>query len=158
MVRFVWYIDSVAAFPEIRRKLGQFIGVATDTGAAVTFSILPTPCKPIARPLVQALTDEEKTQPAIRLVMAAFDSIRAMIGDQIAQADFNPIIADFAPEPYAFDLEDGDNDMQWEPVQLDHVRDDLDTFALDQLDEYMTACVLLPRGGNQERGWARRRV
>ena len=82
MVRFVWYIDSVAAFPEIRRKLGQFIGVATDTGAAVTFSILPTPCKPIARSLMQALTEEEKTQPAFQLVMAAFDTIRAMIGDQ----------------------------------------------------------------------------
>ena len=122
---YVWYIDPVAAFPEMRRKLGRFIGVATDTGAAMTFSILPLSCKPIARSSVQALTDEEKTQPAIQLLMAAFDtSIRAKIGDQIAQADFDPTIADFAPEPYAFDIEDSDNDMQWDPVQLDHVRED----------------------------------
>ncbi len=44
------------------------------------------------------------------------------------------------------------------PIQLDHVKEDLDTFTPEQLDEYMTACVLLPCGGDQERGWVRRRV
>ena len=34
----------------------------------------------------------------------------------------------------------------------------MDKFTPEELDEYMTACVLLPRGGDQERGWVRRRV
>ena len=116
---YVWYIDPVAAFPEMRRKLGRLLGVATDIGASMTFNILPLSCKPIARSSVQALSDEEKSHPATQLVMAALDTaIRTKIGNKVLQADLDPDIANFVPEPDAFDSADGADDMQWNPVQL----------------------------------------
>ncbi|EEC42806.1 predicted protein [Phaeodactylum tricornutum CCAP 1055/1] len=37
----VWFIDPTSAFPEMKKKLGRWVGVASDVGQAMTFWILP---------------------------------------------------------------------------------------------------------------------
>jgi len=55
----VWYYDQDVQFPDARRKLGKWIGVAHRIGQALCYYVLPSNGIPIVRSTVQALTEEE---------------------------------------------------------------------------------------------------
>jgi hypothetical protein len=79
---YVWYIDPASKFPTEKRKLGRWVGVASDVGAAMMFWILPKSCKLIARSSVQSMTQDERDNPMVQLVMADLDiSINEKIGN-----------------------------------------------------------------------------
>ena len=147
---YVWYIDPVSAWPIEKRKLGRWIGVASDVGAAMTFWILPGSCKPIARSSVQGMTKDERDNPAIQLLMAELDlEIDAKIGNKRTQAEVEPILDSLHPESPDDDLVfEG---FEWDPEDPLSVKPDSDGYTPESLDEYMTAEVMLPRGGDLAR-------
>jgi len=55
----VWYYDQDVQFPDARRKLGKWIGVAHRVGQALCYYVLPSNGIPIVRSTVQPLTEEE---------------------------------------------------------------------------------------------------
>jgi hypothetical protein len=62
--QYVWFHDA-ESFPQDIRKLGRWIGVAHDVGAALTSWILPPSCRPVTRTTVSPLTEEELRSPAV---------------------------------------------------------------------------------------------
>ncbi len=69
----VWYYDQETQFPDDRRKLGKWIGVAHRVGQALLYYILPSSAKPIIRSTVQPLTDDELKFDAIRNQIVSWD-------------------------------------------------------------------------------------
>ena len=57
----VWYRDHDVNFPEDKRKLGKWLGVAHNVGQALCYYILPKTGRPIVRSTVQPLTQDEKS-------------------------------------------------------------------------------------------------
>lgn len=147
---YVWYIDPASKWPTEKRKLGRWIGVASDVGAAMTFWILPKSCKPIARSSVQSMTKDERDNPAIQLVMAELDlAITEKIGDEVLQATIDPLLDGLYPEQPADDqVFEG---FEWDPAEPDTEKPEADGYTPESMDEYMTAEVMLPRGGESVR-------
>jgi hypothetical protein len=55
----IWYFDHDAPFPEERRKLAKWLGVAHRVGQALCYFILPESGIPIAQSTIQPLTQDE---------------------------------------------------------------------------------------------------
>jgi hypothetical protein len=55
----VWYRDHDVNFPEDKRKLGKWLGVAHNVGQALCYYILPKTGRPVVRSTVQPLTQDE---------------------------------------------------------------------------------------------------
>ena len=69
----IWYLDHDANFPEDKRKLGKWLGVAHNVGQALCYYTLPQSGKPIVRSTVQALTQDEKGSLPIKDAILALD-------------------------------------------------------------------------------------
>jgi hypothetical protein len=80
--QYVWYHDP-ETFPNDNRKLGRWIGVAHDVGAALMPWILPALCKPIAWSTVSPLMEEELRQETVKEEMKCLDEpIKALTGNK----------------------------------------------------------------------------
>jgi hypothetical protein len=62
----VWYFDQEAAFPENRRKLAKWLGVAHRVGQALCYYLLPPSGKPIVRSTVQPVSHDELKDPIVQ--------------------------------------------------------------------------------------------
>jgi hypothetical protein len=69
----VWYHDQDAPFPETRRKLAKWLGVAHHVGQALCYYILPESGRPIIRSTIQAFTRAEKESEEILNKVKALD-------------------------------------------------------------------------------------
>jgi hypothetical protein len=56
----VWYYDQEAAFPEDKRKLAKWLGVAHRVGQALCYYLLPESGRVIVRSTIQSLSQDEK--------------------------------------------------------------------------------------------------
>ena len=131
----VWYYDQEAQFPEDRRKLGKWIGVAHRVGQALCYYILPASARPIVRSTVQALTDDELLSESICEQIAVLDR---SIHDVIAR-DGDTL--DQIPQ----DLQDEDYDV-YDPMEPEADKPEADAFTPEMYDALISAEVLLPKG------------
>ena len=77
-----YYSPSEAGQKEEKSKLGQFLGVAKNVGASMTYWILTERGQVIARSTVTALSDENRRNREWQIRMTDFDSIiEDRIGD-----------------------------------------------------------------------------
>jgi hypothetical protein len=60
----VWYNDN-GSFPDTRKKLGKWVGVAHDVGSPMCSWIIPESCVPIPRTSVSLLPVDEAASPEI---------------------------------------------------------------------------------------------
>ena len=148
---YVWCHDPTVQFPGDTRRLARWIGVAHDVGNPMTFWVLPTTCKVLARSTVWSLTEDERNDPAIQAQMAELDaSIREKIGDSIPNKDVDEELADLFPEvPSDIFLPEHDDDF--DPVEPEAAMPEADDYTPEAYDEYLTAEVLLPNMGNMTR-------
>ncbi len=55
----IWYFDQEAQFPEERRKLGRWLGVAHRVGQALCYYVLPISAIPIICSTIQPVSRDE---------------------------------------------------------------------------------------------------
>jgi hypothetical protein len=131
----VWYYDQEAQFPEDRRKLGKWIGVAHRVGQALCYYILPESSHPIVRSTVQALTNDEVNSKVIQEQIKLLDN---KIMDSIAvDGDIGAVI----PQ----ELQDEDYEI-YTPMEPEADKPEADAFTPEMYDTLISAEVLLPKG------------
>jgi len=148
---YVWCHDPTVQFPGDTRRLARWIGVAHDVGNPMTFWVLPTTCKVLARSTVWSLTEDERNDPVIQAQMAELDaSIREKIGDSIPNKDVDEELANLFPEVPS-DIFLPEHDDEFDPVEPEAAMPEADDYTPEAYDEYLTAEVLLPNMGNMTR-------
>ena len=143
-IQHEWYEDVWYHGADGESKIGKWLGLAAGIGRGDCYWILPSSCRPIAGSTVWGLTSEDRVGVAVRRsteeLNAAIDS---KIGDglQDVAADNEidlllPVNADL--------LEDLDNN---EVAESDALQTEMDDYTPETFDGYLTASVMLPRGG-----------
>jgi hypothetical protein len=143
--QYVWYHDP-ESFPADNKKLGRWIGVAHDVGAALTSWILPASCKPIARSTVSPLTEEELRKATVQEEMKLLDTaIEAKIGNKRpaseVEKEFDKLHPEIPEDIFLGDQEDEESEENDASIR------EADDFTPESYDKYLTAEVMLPNGG-----------
>jgi hypothetical protein len=97
------------------------------------------------------LTDDEKADPVVQAQMADLDaSIREKIGDSASEKEIDAALVGLFPHvPDDVFLQDMEDEL--EPAEPDATMPDADDYTPEAYDEYLTAEVLLPNGGEVTR-------
>ena len=142
----IWYYEA-NAFPEERRKLGRWIGVAHRIGQAMCYWIIPESGVPIARTTIQMITSDEMATIEVQTSLKAYDeAIQKKIGDQVDEAELpGPMQGMMHPEDEEDDALDHGN---FEPFAPSLAMPEADEFDAETFDNYLQAEVLLPKGDN----------
>ena len=143
----VYYYERGATFPSERTCLGRWIGIAENYTDLMAFYVLKPNGQVIVRKDVWAIPQKDMIDESIKLKLADLDaSIRSKIGDQLKEYQLNPE-DDFIPE-FIFEDELGLD----EPEQPDsNIQDPDGHHTSDAYDKWLTAKILLERGGPPER-------
>ena len=142
----VWYWDSAKSFPFEKKRIGKWLGVADNCTEVMAFNILAPSGAVIVRNSVWALTPDDRTTPATVLQLANLDaSITSKIGDQLTDGAIDPdLLGRWPTAPNDLLI----SDLEDEPLECSPTPDD---FTPDSYDEYLTAEVLLPSGGELQK-------
>jgi transposase len=139
----IYYYDDLP-FPEAKRNIARWLGVAHRVGQALCYWILTNNGQVIARTTIQKLSNEEQMSPVTQDEIRSFDL-------QIA----NHLSPNSQGDDELFNLQDIACD---EPLEPDSSMPEQDDFPdNDTYDQYITAQVLLPRGDTYEKGTVLRR-
>ena len=141
----VLYWDPVGNFPHEQKLLGRWIGVAEVSTDLMAFYILTKTGKVVVRKSVWALSQDDLANPDIKLRLVDLDEgISSKIGDGIKADDIDPELMDSMPEV----PEDVFNDEDESRLETgDSDAGEPEDFTPESYDEYLTAQVLLPHGG-----------
>ena len=116
--------------------------VTTDN---LAYWVLSDKAVPVIRKDNWALSEDDIKNPAIQTQMAALDlAIKNKIGDDVEEANLDPELEGVFPKAPP-DLFEDDEPM--EPVDPDGAQPEADKYTPEELDEYLTAQVVLPHGG-----------
>jgi transposase len=139
--------NPAVQFPNDQRQLARWIGVAHSIGNPMTFWVLPSTCKVLARSTVWSLTEDERQNPAIQAQMAKLDaSIHEKVGDLVPDDEVDGELLGINPKiPDDIFLEEHDD--EFEPPEPGAA----DDFTPEAYDEYLTAEVLLLNMGEVTR-------
>jgi len=129
----LWYYDQEANFPNERRKLGKWLGVAHRVGQALCYYILNENAQVIVRSTVQPISKEEFNTQIIQQQISELDQ---RIVERIGTVD----LADIPQE-----LQD-DYDLS-EPMEPAACKPDIDVVGEEQYDTLISAEVMLPQNG-----------
>jgi len=138
-------------FPQTKRIIARWLGVAHRVGQALCYWILTESGQVVARTSIQKLTDDELKSPVTITELAQFDEkIQAKLGKPILETE------DENSNTYFLDIYDDEGVT--ESYDPDAARDEDDLYPdQDTYDQYITSQVLLPRGDNYEKGTVKRR-
>lgn len=143
LLQFEWYqpiwIYNSATFPEQKRTIGRWIGVAHRVGQAMCYWVLPPSGIPIARTTVQAITKEELATREVLEQIREYDiEIKSKLGQVDDKAD---------PSELRLFFEDEDDDeLDNIPFEPEARTPNVDDFEADAYDALLLAEPLLPRG------------
>jgi hypothetical protein len=133
--------DNVPAYPNDKMTLGRYLGPATDTGSALTSKILKANGQFVWRMTVRPLNDDELQSPPVhQRERRDFDqSILTHLGPAATADDFEA--EDLTPNPAYF------NDAHI--IDPDYGNAEI---TPEMGDNYLTAELMLPRGGTMVKG------
>ncbi|KAI2503958.1 Reverse transcriptase (RNA-dependent DNA polymerase) [Fragilaria crotonensis] len=141
----VLYWDPVGTFPHEQKLLGRWLGVAEVSTDLMAFYLLTKTGKIIVRKSVWGLSEDDFANPDIKTRLVELDEgIRSKIGDDLKE------LRGSMPETSddVFDDEDeGCND----PGDTPSPDEGTDDHTPESYDEYLTAQVLLPQGGEAKK-------
>jgi len=84
----VWYLDRDAEFPNNKKKLGKWLGIAHNVGQALCYYILPSSGHPIVHSKIQALSNDQRQSTEIQ---QAVRDLHQAISDKFkSEADHFP--------------------------------------------------------------------
>jgi hypothetical protein len=140
----VWFLMPVAEYPFEKKTIGRWLGVATNCTDDMAYIVLPKSGIPITRKDVWALFDDERKNPAIAAQLGGYDlKINERIGDDVEVSKKGDTHFPLVP----LEIFEGDNEEDLEPIDPSEQKMDADEYTPAELDEYLTAKVLLPYGG-----------
>ncbi len=141
----VWYYNQIEMFPNDRRLIGRWLGVAHRVGQAMCYYILQSNGQVIARSTVQPLMPEERDSTMIKQQITEFDR---QVQERIGKPEIVLEVEPHPSSPRMIDVDEGNFEM-WEPeAAMPEADDDPPEF----LDNYISAHVLLPKGDTFVKG------
>jgi hypothetical protein len=119
----------------------------------MTMMVLPKSCHPIARSSVFPVMNDERMTTEVKAAIAELDQlIQNKIGDQRSNDETMEEFPDIPDVPMDLFVDDYD-EMDWEPIDEDSKMPEADeNFSPEVFDRYLTASVLLDRGGESQLG------
>ena len=142
---WVMFRDNVPAFPDYKLVLGRYLGPATDIGSALTAKILKSNGQTVCRSTLCHLNDKELHCPIHTELRRSFDeSITHHLGPTATETDFPAV--DLTPEYPTYD----------DDLDLDPDHGDLKVTP-EIKDNYLSADILIPRGGTMTKGCVKSR-
>jgi ribosomal protein L15 len=142
---YVWYYDEVAQFPEPRRKVGRWLGEATNFGQAMCYWILSNTAQVIVRSSVQPIP-EESHDDILRQEIAELNvKIQERLGDS-AEEKYNLNTVGFG------DTYDNSVTPDHPPMEPENSMPEADNWDAEAYDQYISAEVLLPKDGQEVLG------
>jgi Reverse transcriptase (RNA-dependent DNA polymerase) len=139
------YLDSRHTFPNERKLLGRFLGVAESCAEEMSFHVLMANGRITIRKSVWAITDAEKRGLQYETELALFDkAMAARFGDSVA---LDPTLLDGIQDTHIFEFEDDEEPVEaFEPAMLRPELDDLGPYAHEAYDHYLNAEIKKARG------------
>jgi hypothetical protein len=162
----VYYHEPVAQFPYQKRAIGRIIGVADNCTDELAYYILPKSCIPIVRKSVWAVPPEMLKTDAVQADILELDSsIRNKLGPRevLSSGDGDDeegkrtTIYDYFPEAPP-ELFEGDEDDPIDFVDPDQELKEADEYTPEEMDEYLSAELLMPHGDSMQHARVMRRV
>ena len=134
----VWYRDA-----DGESRIGKWLGLASGIGGGDCFWILSLSARPMARSTVWTITHDELAGDAVKRAIESLDlSIRDKISDAIDEALVQENVGAL---PMNGDLLEDLDDAADTEDELG--MPELEEYTPETFDGYLTASVLLPRGG-----------
>ena len=135
----VWYRNANG-----EHRIGKWLGLASGIGGGDCYWILPMSARPIAKSTVWSITMDEMAGDAVKAAIRALhESIASKIGDHLKDEAVIEQVGELVPADGDL-LEDLDDDSV---VEADSLVPEMDDFTPETFDGYLTAQVMLPRGG-----------
>ena len=147
--QLIWYYTPVAEFPHQKKTIGRWLGVAENCTDDLAYTILPKSCKVVVRKDVWAVTKDELADPIIQAEIAEVDKL---IQERLSPTG-DASLEDLPLPDYDVFAEDS----EMEPFDEEAVKPEADEFTPEAYDEYLTARVMVPRGGEATSAIVRRR-
>ena len=153
------YWNPIAAFPHEKKCLGRWIGVAEVSTDIMACFILTDTGKVVVRKSVWGLSDEEQQLATTKDAMRQLDNaIAAKVGDSLLDAEIDSDLVDDLPEIPDTLFTDDREEENVTPIEPEAAFEDANEDATPEAyDEYLTAEVLLPQGGESKKGIVKRR-
>jgi hypothetical protein len=135
----VYYLTPTIMYPHERKLIGRWIGVAETCVDDMSYIILSAKGKILIRKSVWSLTDEELKLDPVKERLAKLDeTIHRAYGHE---------------SPEAVEFEDGDilcplDDETHVPAEAEASGLEMHTFTNEEMDEYVSKELYLPRGGD----------
>jgi hypothetical protein len=149
-VEFSWYQPIFyyedLPFPETRRKIARWLGVAHRVGQALCYWLLANSGQVIARTTVQQPTDDELSSPVIQQEIRDFDLLisQAFALETFWNSDTS------SDDIFSNDIYHQECIIPYDPTAEMPNQDEFPDY--DSYDQYISAQVLLPRGDSYEKG------
>jgi hypothetical protein len=147
----VLYWDPVGTFPHEQKLLGRWLGVAEVSTDLMAFYLLTKTGKTIVRKSVWGLSEDDFANPDIKTRLVELDEgIRSKIGDDLKEEDIDPELRGSMPE-ISEDVFDDEDEGRNDPGDTPSPDEGTDDHTPESYDEYLTAQVLLPQGGEAKK-------
>ena len=138
---WVMYRDNIPSYPDDKLILGRYLGPAPDIGSALTAKILQPNGQFVCRLTLRHLIDEELHSSVHLDKQRQFDeSVTTYLGPASTVQNFPA--KNLTPDPYHYD------DTK-DPINPDHGDAEI---TPEMGDNYLSAKIMLPRGGTMVRG------
>jgi len=129
----LWYYDQ-EDFPESRRRIGRWLGVAHRVGQACCYFILPHSGEPIVCSTVQCLMADELKSREVMDHLKAYD---LAIETKLGQRGVPPMPNEFLTD---------EDDVPYDPVEPEAEMPEVDAYDAQMYDQYISAEVMVPKG------------
>jgi hypothetical protein len=146
----LWYYDEMAVFPEDRRKLSRWLGVAHRIGQALCYYLLNQNAQIIVRSTVQRISqDELQTQVNITATKEFNDEIERRIGKYGTGVPVNAPVRgddDIIANRIMYDEYEDDADEPPPPLEEEAEKPEIANFTPEAYDRFIAVEAMLPQG------------
>jgi hypothetical protein len=148
--QFDWYkpirfLDNRLVFPNERKLLGRFLGVAKNCTEEMSYRMLNEAGIILTRKSVWAITNAEKRGEQYQAEITEFNkAIDTRFGDGV---ELDPNLLEHIQDTFIFDGEDEDEPVEpFEPAMLRPELDDLGPHVHEAYDHYLNAEIKKAKG------------
>jgi Reverse transcriptase (RNA-dependent DNA polymerase) len=144
----VYFYERQATFPTERKCIGRWLGVAENYTDILAFHVLKANGEVIVRKDVWGIPANDMASDSIKMSLLDFDArVLTKIGDHLKE--FDPILAEIEPAPDWIFEDEAELDEPEQPETVFKEEEDLHTS--EAYDQWLTAKILVERGGPPER-------
>ena len=153
----IWYHMPKAQFPYKKKVMGQWIGMADSCTDLMAYSIVTSTGLVIMRKSVWGVSKEELATDSVREQLTLLDEgIKIRIGNQIKN-DKAARAAGYDQDEILDGLFNDKEDFIAELMEPELTTPEANDYTLEAYDEYLTAKVMFPHGGESARALVKTR-